>query len=222
MLAGALTFTTLAVPAAWPQARPNQPPVAVGTQARPPATHHAQARPQAPTLPPSARPPEYCPAKGTLVIVGGRATEGTGSGERFIGLAGGPERRFIVVPTTGGNRTADGAVWFDGGRKWNIVDSYANTLTLKEFHEVFERGGVIGGSSAGATIQGDYLVRGTVAGPDIMMTPEKEHEKGLRSCGAQPSTSTSTRGCGGTTRFGSSRRCGPCSASACRRARRSS
>lgn len=71
------------------------------------------------------------------------------------------------------------AVWFNGGRQWNIVDSYANTLTYKEFHNVLARGGVIGGSSAGATIQGDYLVRGAVAGPQIMMTPEPEHEKGF-------------------------------------------
>jgi cyanophycinase len=70
-------------------------------------------------------------------------------------------------------------VWFDGGRQWNIVDSYANTLTLREFHKVLERGGVIGGSSAGATIQGDYLVRGAIAGPDIVMTPEPEHEHGF-------------------------------------------
>jgi cyanophycinase len=75
-------------------------------------------------------------------------------------------------------RTAN-AVWFNGGRQWNIVDSYMNTLTYKEFHEVLARGGVIGGSSAGATIQGDYLVRGAVAGPQIMMTPEKEHERGF-------------------------------------------
>jgi cyanophycinase len=71
------------------------------------------------------------------------------------------------------------AVWFDGGRQWNIVDSYMNTLTYKEFHKVLERGGVIAGSSAGATIQGDYLVRGAIAGPQIMMTPEKEHERGF-------------------------------------------
>lgn len=71
------------------------------------------------------------------------------------------------------------AVWFNGGRQWNIVDSYANTLAYKEFHAVLARGGVIGGSSAGATIQGDYLVRGAVAGPQIMMTPEPEHEKGF-------------------------------------------
>jgi cyanophycinase len=71
------------------------------------------------------------------------------------------------------------AVWFNGGRQWNIVDSYANTLTLREFHKVLERGGVIGGSSAGATIQGDYLVRGAIAGSDIVMTPEPEHEHGF-------------------------------------------
>ena len=71
------------------------------------------------------------------------------------------------------------AVWFNGGRQWNIVDSYMNTLTYREFHQVLARGGVIGGSSAGATIQGDYLVRGAVAGPQIMMTPEKAHERGF-------------------------------------------
>ncbi|MCU1236206.1 MAG: cyanophycinase [Candidatus Solibacter sp.] len=75
-------------------------------------------------------------------------------------------------------RDANG-VWFDGGRQWNIVDSYANTLTLREFHNVLERGGVIGGSSAGATIQGDYLVRGAIAGSEIVMTTEPEHEHGF-------------------------------------------
>ncbi len=69
------------------------------------------------------------------------------------------------------------AVWFNGGRQWNIVDSYANTQTYDEFHKVLERGGVIGGSSAGATIQGDYLVRGAVEGSRIVMAPEPEHQK---------------------------------------------
>src|SRR5215469_2375191 len=72
------------------------------------------------------------------------------------------------------------AVWFNGGRQWNCVDSYANTLTYREFHNVLARGGVIGGSSAGATIQGDYLVRGAIAGPEIMMTPEPDHEHGFK------------------------------------------
>jgi cyanophycinase len=75
-------------------------------------------------------------------------------------------------------RDANG-VWFNGGRQWNIVDSYANTLTFREFHKVLERGGVIGGSSAGASIQGDYLVRGAEEGSSIMMTPEPQHEHGF-------------------------------------------
>jgi cyanophycinase len=172
-----------------------------------------------------AQEPEYGPAKGTLVIQGGGSDEGTGIFETFINLAGGLGARIVVVPTAGGNRTADGrvieykeeqvlapwkkrgatnvvmlhthdpkvadteefakalrdakAVWFNGGRQWNCVDSYAGTLTLREFHNVLERGGVIGGSSAGATIQGDYLVRGAVAGSEIVMTPEPEHEHGF-------------------------------------------
>jgi cyanophycinase len=71
------------------------------------------------------------------------------------------------------------AVWFTGGRHWNIVDSYAGTLTYREFHKVLERGGVIGGSSAGATIQGEYLVRGDTSGNHIVMTEEPNHQKGF-------------------------------------------
>jgi cyanophycinase len=72
------------------------------------------------------------------------------------------------------------AVWFDGGRQWNIVDSYANTLAYREFHRVLARGGVIGGSSAGATIQGEYLVRGDTSGPSVMMTAEANHQEGFK------------------------------------------
>jgi len=71
------------------------------------------------------------------------------------------------------------AVWFNGGRQWNIVDSYADTLTLRELHKVLERGGVIGGTSAGATIQGHYLVRGDTSGAEIMMTKEAHHQHGF-------------------------------------------
>ena len=71
------------------------------------------------------------------------------------------------------------AVWFNGGRQWNIVDSYAGTRAFDEFHRVLERGGVIGGSSAGATIQGHYLVRGDTAGPAVMMTEEPDHQNGF-------------------------------------------
>jgi cyanophycinase len=170
--------------------------------------------------------PEYGPPTGTLVIVGGGSTNGTGIIEKFIELGGGAENgKFVIVPTAGGNRDGDGnvrafeekqliqswanrglkhvrmlhthdpkvadtaefvqplldatAVWFNGGRQWNIVDSYAGTRTYQEFHKVLERGGVIGGSSAGATIQGEYLVRGDTSGPNVVMTEEPNHQKGF-------------------------------------------
>ena len=52
------------------------------------------------------------------------------------------------------------AVWFPGGRQWRLADSYLNTLTHRELNNLLSRGGVIGGSSAGATIQGSFLARG--------------------------------------------------------------
>lgn len=68
------------------------------------------------------------------------------------------------------------AVWFNGGRQWHIADSYLGTRTEREFRNVLDRGGVIGGSSAGATIQGSYLVRGDTSGNTIMMG---DHEVGF-------------------------------------------
>lgn len=73
---------------------------------------------------------------------------------------------------------ADG-VWFLGGRQWNIVDSYKNTLTERELQKVLERGGVIGGTSAGATVLGDFLVRGAISGPSVVEAPEPEHQQGF-------------------------------------------
>src|SRR6266516_2733264 len=68
-------------------------------------------------------------------------------------------------------------VWFEGGRQWRLVDSYLNTRTEKELFGVLKRGGVIGGSSAGATIQGSYLVRGAREGNTLMMAPG--YERGM-------------------------------------------
>ena len=61
------------------------------------------------------------------------------------------------------------AVWFTGGRQWRLVDAYAGTQTEKAFNEVLSRGGVIGGSSAGASIQGSYLVRGDTNNSSILL-----------------------------------------------------
>jgi len=71
------------------------------------------------------------------------------------------------------------AVWFVGGRQWRLVDSYAGTRTQAAIEQVLARGGVIGGTSAGATIQGSYLVRGARSGNEIMMAPGYEVGFGL-------------------------------------------
>ncbi len=68
-------------------------------------------------------------------------------------------------------------VWFGGGRQWRLVDSYLDTLTHKELMKVLERGGVIGGTSAGASIQASYMVRGAREGNTVMMA--KGYETGL-------------------------------------------
>lgn len=56
-------------------------------------------------------------------------------------------------------RNAQG-VWFTDGRPWRLVDAFLDTPVERLFHELLQRGGVIGGNAAGATILGSYLVRG--------------------------------------------------------------
>ncbi|HUR55246.1 MAG TPA: cyanophycinase [Gemmataceae bacterium] len=74
-------------------------------------------------------------------------------------------------------------VWFSGGRQWRFVDAYEGTLTEKRFHGVLERGGVIGGSSAGASIQSEFMPRGHPLGNTVMAA--EGYERGfcfLRGC----------------------------------------
>lgn len=103
----------------------------------------------------------------------------------------GPKSPFAAVPCTALHTTdrtvADSpgfvapfttatGVWIEGGRHWRLTDAYLDTRTLKEMFELLDRGGVIGGGSAGATVQGSYMVRGS-SDPDdntIMMAPGHE------------------------------------------------
>jgi cyanophycinase len=168
-------------------------------------------------------PPETMPAPrvphGSLVIVGGGRMPPDVT-KKFIELAGGPDKKIVIVPTvagpperdalesgfltrngaknvvvlhpaagvTGPSAAADraklaeilkdaGGVWFGGGRQWNFVDAYEGTKMVDAFRDVLRRGGVIGGSSAGATIQGDYLVRGSPIVNTIMMA--EGYERGF-------------------------------------------
>ncbi len=70
-------------------------------------------------------------------------------------------------------------VWIGGGRQWRLVDSYLNTRTETELKKVLARGGVIGGTSAGCSIQASYLVRGARSGNTVMMAPGYEEGFGF-------------------------------------------
>ena len=67
-------------------------------------------------------------------------------------------------------------VWFGGGRQWRLADAYLHTKTQQAIRSVLDRGGVVGGSSAGATILGSYLTRGDTRTNAIMMG---DHEEGM-------------------------------------------
>jgi len=62
-----------------------------------------------------------------------------------------------------------GGVWFEGGRQFHLVQDYGGTKTEREFMAVLERGGVVGGSSAGASILGDFMVRGAPSNDNFIM-----------------------------------------------------
>ena len=156
------------------------------------------------------------PANGTLLVIGGAASDIFYT--KFMELVGGAEAPIVVIPTAVSSdsltakdlerfknsflekgftrvtvlhtRDRDVAnskafvkplkdaagVWFSGGRQWRHADSYLDTRTHREFFKLLERGGVIAGSSAGATIQGSYLARGDTRKNTIMMG---DHEEGL-------------------------------------------
>ena len=64
-------------------------------------------------------------------------------------------------------------VWFSGGRQFRLVDVYLLTETHRELRAVLERGGVVGGNSAGASALASYLVRGS-EDSDLVMAPDKD------------------------------------------------
>ena len=72
-------------------------------------------------------------------------------------------------------RTARG-VFFTGGRQWRLADSYLDTATHRELAALLGRGGVIGGSSAGASILASFMVRGDTKSNEKMIG---DHTVGL-------------------------------------------
>ena len=74
-------------------------------------------------------------------------------------------------------------VFFGGGRQWRLADAYLNTRTHRELFALLERGGVISGSSAGASIMGSFLVRGDTETNTVMMGDHVEGFALLKNVG---------------------------------------
>ena len=152
--------------------------------------------------------------------------------ERFVSLAGGPDSKFVYIPTASSGIKLDSGfiytppdsdvpapntkefehelakmfgveritilhtrsrgtantqrfvelikqasgIWISGGNSGRLADAYLGTLTQKEIKAVYERGGVVGGNSAGAIILGSFIVRGR---PDKPVLMAKGHERGF-------------------------------------------
>jgi cyanophycinase len=69
-----------------------------------------------------------------------------------------------------------GGVWISGGNAGRLASTFLGTRIEKEIRAVFERGGVVGGNSAGAIIQGSFIVRG-IPGKPVLMA--RGHESGF-------------------------------------------
>lgn len=50
------------------------------------------------------------------------------------------------------------AVWISGGQQSRLADAYVGTRVQQELRSLLQRGGVIGGTSAGAAIQSDVMI----------------------------------------------------------------
>lgn len=84
-------------------------------------------------------------------------------------------------------------VWLSPGNAGRIANAYLDTLTQREIKAVLDRGGVVGGNSAGSIIQGSYIVRGR---PDKPLLMVKGHERGfgfLKNVAINPHLSGSKR-----------------------------
>lgn len=99
------------------------------------------------------------------------------AGAKNVQVLRGRERKDVEDPKALLTLKNAKGIWFGGGRQWRFVDAYEGTKAHDLFRDVLRRGGVIGGSSAGATIQGDYLCRGSpLNNTDIM---SEGYERGL-------------------------------------------
>jgi cyanophycinase len=59
------------------------------------------------------------------------------------------------------------AIWFGGGDQAQLVTAYRGTLVEQEFQALLKRGGVIGGTSAGAAVMSGVMIQGGNPNADL-------------------------------------------------------
>jgi cyanophycinase len=76
-------------------------------------------------------------------------------------------------------RSAHG-VFFCGGRQYRLAETYGETKTVDALRKVLSRGGVVAGSSAGASILSSKLVRGEPSrNNSILLARNEKHRRGF-------------------------------------------
>lgn len=75
-------------------------------------------------------------------------------------------------------RTAKG-IWFYGGRPGRIAQAYLGTRVQTELQEFYDRGGVIGGVSAGAKIMGSFVTHGGIEDADVHLVVSHQNHEGF-------------------------------------------
>jgi cyanophycinase len=64
-------------------------------------------------------------------------------------------------------------VWLSGGRQEELVRSYMNTKVIQKIQLVLEKGGVVGGTSAGAAVMSRPMIQGNIKNPlDNSINPD--------------------------------------------------
>jgi cyanophycinase len=70
-------------------------------------------------------------------------------------------------------------VWLAEGNSWRHADAYLDTKVHEELFALLDRGGVVGGGSAGARIQSDYMMLRSPE-PAQRAIPQKDWRRGFR------------------------------------------
>src|SRR5262245_13992149 len=98
------------------------------------------------------------------------------------------ESEAFVAPI----RAATG-VFLGPGNAGRIADAYLDTRTHRELHALLARGGVILGTSAGAIIQGSFIVRGRPDKPVLMVKGRDRGFAFLRNVVVNPHLTSAKR-----------------------------